>query len=151
MGRSSARQQGLVSAIGVGASVGDECSAACRATGVAFYSGIGTLVGTGGDALIKDRKTIYTAAGARPFSENGRTAPHATWRQEPLAYRSGSDAGLRLTAVFSWFRAWLTNPCGGGPKGPHYDSLQLKVRTTTAVVQAFRPAASPEPRDPSLQ
>ena len=56
-------------AIGLGASVGDECSAACWATGVAFYGGIGTLVGTGVDALIKGRKTIYTAAGGDPSAK----------------------------------------------------------------------------------
>jgi hypothetical protein len=61
------RQQGLVS-LSVWALLpsGDECSAACWATGVAFYGGIGTLVGTGVDALIKGRKTIYTAAGGDP-------------------------------------------------------------------------------------
>jgi hypothetical protein len=55
--------------IGLYASLGDECSAGCWATGVAFYGGLGALVGTGVDALIKGRKTIYTAAGRDPSAK----------------------------------------------------------------------------------
>jgi hypothetical protein len=51
--------------IGLFASLGNECSAGCLVTGVAFYGGLGALVGTGVDALI---------------------TPHATRRQKPETY-----------------------------------------------------------------
>ena len=54
--------------------------------------------------------------------------------------RTALIAAVIPNFVFSWFRAWLTNPCGDGPKGPHYNSR-------SAGLQACRESrvSSPEP------
>jgi hypothetical protein len=57
---------GIGSGTGLLAALGSECSAGCWAYGVGLYAGLGALVGTGIDALIKGRQTIYSVNSREP-------------------------------------------------------------------------------------